>query len=389
MKNTLAPLFLLCCFITTLYASENTTPVSINSTLNKEKIKTVTDDVRPKYRIGFDAPQINHRQLLLTIDENCTDGVDWGYEGAIPQVLADDMYWLIDNGKYVIQGTNALNVGKEVSLGVVTTSGGLITIKIDALEYPIDSLRVALKDTTLDVIHNLEESDYQVTLPAGEYHNRFFIVFLSSDTNDVPPPPPGDAETDTTETDATETDSSDASDVPPLPPGDSETDTETDSSETDSTDTDTVENDSAEADNTESESSETDTETEATENDTTDTDATEADTTETESSDTDKNSENSTEEDNNTYQNQFNNNKNKLVIYVNNGQRILNVKNKKGLNIQRIALFNRNGQRVKVWNKNLDKENIKFQLQVKRGVYIVMVKTDTGRVVKRVLIQKS
>lgn len=360
MKKIVPQIILICCFITSMYASESIVSTTFNPDLSKENITKSTTDVRPKFRIGFDAPQINHRQLLLTIDENCTDGVDWGYDGETPQVLADDMYWLISDKKYVIQGTNTVFIGKEIPLGVITTNGGVITIKIDALENPMSDLKVGLKDTTLNITHKLEESDYQVTLAAGEYHNRFLIVFLSPNTSELPATEEPEESEEPEENVVPE---DDASVLPPAPPGfTEETETEETESNEESTDTDINEDDEEET----SEESSNDEEEDSTDSD-----------------------EETTDIPNNTYTPQNHFNKNKLVIYVNNGQSILNVKNKRGLEIKRIALFNRNGQKVKVWNKNLDSDTIQLQLQVDRGIYLVMVQTNNDRIIKRVLIQNS
>ena len=412
MRKIIPLLILICCFSTSMYAFESMTSTTFNADLSIENTKKATTDIRPKFRIGFDAPQINHRQLLLTIDENCTDGVDWGYDGASPQVLPDDMYWLINNNEYVIQGTGSVFVGKEIPLGVVTTNGGAITIKIDAIENPITGLKVGLKDTALNVIHKLEESNYQVTLDAGVYHTRFVIVFLSANDTELP------TSEDTT-VEVTEPTEDEVSELPPPPPPGS-TDTEatageeevnedaigteegneSEAEETGTTDADTSNEESTEEEtaNEDANNEEATSGSEEAENEeTTDTDAesTETEEDEAEESETDDNEETSSTNGQNIFnfntgqgqgvQNYFN--KNKLVIYVNNGQRTLNVKNKRGLKIKRIILLNRNGQKVQVWYDNLENENLQLQLQANSGVYIVMVQTDDARIIKRILIQ--
>ncbi|MFK5959676.1 MAG: T9SS type A sorting domain-containing protein [Lutibacter sp.] len=181
MKKSLSLLILVCCFSVTVFS------LNINSTITKVE-KSIfqnldTDDVRPKFRIGFNAPQIDHRQLLLTIDENATDGVDWGYDAQLYQVLNDDMYWIINNTKYVIQATNYITIDKEFNLGIITSNGGDITIGIDAIENPIEGFKVCLKDKELNIIYDIQEVDYQITLAAGEYHNRYALVFVSTQSS--------------------------------------------------------------------------------------------------------------------------------------------------------------------------------------------------------------
>ncbi|PCH51251.1 MAG: hypothetical protein COC22_05405 [Flavobacteriaceae bacterium] len=175
MKNSLSLLVLLCCFSITTYS------LNLNATSTSFKT-SATDDLRPKYRIGFNAPQIDHRQILLTIDKNTTDGIDWGYDAELYQLLNDDMYWVIDNNKYVIQATDNIFIGKEIPLGISTVEGGTIIIGIDAIENPIEGIKMFLKDKELNIIYDIQETDYQITLIAGEYLDRFVITFLSSET---------------------------------------------------------------------------------------------------------------------------------------------------------------------------------------------------------------
>jgi len=196
MKKSYYLLILLCCFSATTYSLNSNLDLNLikyskithlgNNEINNSiltSFKTsATDDLRPKYRIGFNAPQIDHRQILLTIDENTTDGVDWGYDAQLYQLLNDDMYWVIDGNKYVIQATDRIFIGKEIPLGISTIEGGLITIGIDALENPIEGIKVYLKDKELNIIYDIQDADYQITLLAGEYLNRFVITFLSSET---------------------------------------------------------------------------------------------------------------------------------------------------------------------------------------------------------------
>jgi len=195
MKKSLY-LLILCCFSATTYSlNVNTEFTEIKSsditTINKIEIDRLSlnnfkifdsDDLRPKFRIGFDAPQIDHRQILLTIDANATDGVDWGYDAQLYQILNDDMYWVINENKYVIQATNEIVINKEIPLGVVTTEGGVISIGVDALENSIEGIKVCLKDKELNKIYDIEETNYQITLAAGEYHNRFAILFVSTES---------------------------------------------------------------------------------------------------------------------------------------------------------------------------------------------------------------
>jgi len=295
-----------------------------------------TSDVRPKFRIGFNAPKIDHRQILLTIDENTSDGFDWGYDAEIYQIFEDDMYWVINDKKYVIQATNVVTVNKEVSLGIITVEGGEITIKVDAIENPIDGLKIGLIDKELNIVYDLEQSDYQVTLPAGEYHNRYAIIFLSTavaesavateeeetatqstavDTEAaLPPPPPGAIDGVVINSVNEETSSEDGSiEMPAPPPGNFNDDT---------FHTKKIE-------------------------------------------------------------------KFALPIYVTKGSNILTIKNIGSVKLNNVVLYNKLGQNIQVWGRNLTSKNVKLPINIKSGVYIIQVNTEKGIVSKQIIVNNS
>lgn len=147
---------------------------------NNTKSKTENTrgaDLRPKFRIGFDAPKISHRQILLTIDEKATPKVDWGYEAEIYEIFADDMYWMLEGKRYVIQATNVVGLNSEVPLGIQLSKTGMVTLKIDALENVDDDISIYLKDKLTGETFNMRDKPVQLNLTAGKYADRFVLVF--------------------------------------------------------------------------------------------------------------------------------------------------------------------------------------------------------------------
>jgi hypothetical protein len=141
------------------------------------KTKELELDTRPKFRIGFDAPQIDHRQLLLTIDENTTDEFDWGYDAEIYEIFGEDMYWTIGNKKYVIQATNTISKDKEIPLGIQLSESGKISIKIDTLENVEDNIKLYIKDKLTGETYDITNQPFETNLEAGNYLDRFVLVF--------------------------------------------------------------------------------------------------------------------------------------------------------------------------------------------------------------------
>jgi len=144
------------------------------------------EDNRMKFRLGLESVNNVRRQLLLTIDEHTTDGYDWGYDGPLYETQSDDMYWMIDNEKYVIQGRNSITESTVIPLGLHTDDAGQNMIKIDTLENMPDDLEIYLHDKVLNIYQDLRLGHYDVNLPAGEYLERFEVVFSTETTLSTP-----------------------------------------------------------------------------------------------------------------------------------------------------------------------------------------------------------
>ncbi|MFY0712800.1 choice-of-anchor D domain-containing protein [Seonamhaeicola sp. NFXS20] len=153
----------------------------------KEKLATTSkstqnSDDRLKLRLGFYSVNTIRRQLLTTVDKNSSIGYDWGYDALYNDTQVDDMYWIVDDEKYVIQGIDTITQSTVLPLGIHTKNDGINNITIDDLENTQDNLEIYLHDKELNVYHDLKASDYEVFLIAGEYYNRFEITFSSSST---------------------------------------------------------------------------------------------------------------------------------------------------------------------------------------------------------------
>ncbi|WP_083478207.1 LamG-like jellyroll fold domain-containing protein [Lacinutrix himadriensis] len=146
-------------------------------------------DNRTKIRLGFNSTNTIHRQLLITVDQRASKDYDWGFDAKNIDTQMDDMYWMIGNEKYTIQGIDQINETTTIPIGLQTRDAGINTITIDALVNFPEGLQVYVYDKTLDTYHNLISNDFQIDLPAGEYLERFKITFsnhpLSMEENDI------------------------------------------------------------------------------------------------------------------------------------------------------------------------------------------------------------
>lgn len=149
----------------------------IKTKSNKSGISNLSSDTRLKFRLAFTSVNGVRRQLLTTVDENSTIDVDWGYDALYRDTQSDDMYWMISNKKYTIQGVDEINSATILPLGIHTEIDGTNTITIYALENANPEMEIYLHDKELGTYHDLKAGDAEIFLLAGEYLNRFEISF--------------------------------------------------------------------------------------------------------------------------------------------------------------------------------------------------------------------
>ncbi|WP_417214237.1 hypothetical protein [Bizionia sp.] len=130
-------------------------------------------------RIDFTMPNGYVRHLLLgfTPDNAASDGVDYGYDALNMDNYPDDLNWMINNERYVIQGVGAFDDSKQYPLGMFLSNAGNVAIALDRLENFNNPIDVYLYDAINNTHTLLNESDFQDTISEGTYLDRFFITF--------------------------------------------------------------------------------------------------------------------------------------------------------------------------------------------------------------------
>jgi len=134
-------------------------------------------DIREKIMLRFDSPYHYHRELLVGTDSNASNDIDLGYDAILIEDNKEDMFWIVNDKKLIIQGVNNFNTEQKLSLGVKIYQQGIASIKIESLENISNNLNIYLHDIELGIVHNLKESNYQVYLTPGSITDRFEILF--------------------------------------------------------------------------------------------------------------------------------------------------------------------------------------------------------------------
>lgn len=137
-------------------------------------------DQRLKFRLGFNSTNTIRRQILLTIDKSATPDIDWGYDGKLTEEQIDDMFWMIEDEKHIIQGTNIADVTTTFPIGFVVQSDGVNTLTIDELENVPEDTTIYVHNIETDVYHNLSETDFEFYLTEGEHSETYEITFRNN-----------------------------------------------------------------------------------------------------------------------------------------------------------------------------------------------------------------
>ena len=134
-------------------------------------------DTRYKIRLQFNSPKGYIREILVTADRNATNGVDLGYDALLLDNSEEDMYWMINNNEFVIQGVPDFYLDQVLPIGLKIADESEFSIKISKLENLPEHLNIYLHDKTEDSYFDLKEANFKANLSPDTYNNRYEIVF--------------------------------------------------------------------------------------------------------------------------------------------------------------------------------------------------------------------
>ena len=142
-------------------------------------------------RLDYNAPNGASRELVLafTSDNAATDGVDYGYDAAVYAPFSNDLNWLIDSNRYVIQGVGEFQNTSQYLFGLYSEVSGEASITLSSLENFNTTINVYIFDALLNTYTNINDTPFVSTIDAGDYTDRFYIAFMEPevviDTDDV------------------------------------------------------------------------------------------------------------------------------------------------------------------------------------------------------------
>ncbi|SFN41509.1 Por secretion system C-terminal sorting domain-containing protein, partial [Salegentibacter flavus] len=138
-------------------------------------------DTRYKIRLQFNSPKGYLREILVTADRNATNGIDLGYDAPLLDNSEEDMYWMINDNEFVIQGVPNFYLDQVLPIGLKIAEESEFGIKISKLENLPEHVNIYLHDKIDDSYFDLTKADFKASLSPEIYNNRYEIVFYNGE----------------------------------------------------------------------------------------------------------------------------------------------------------------------------------------------------------------
>lgn len=123
--------------------------------------------------------------LGFTPNNEATDGVDYGYDAQNRDQLTNDASWSIEDNNYIIQGVGEFDELNTYPLNIYLSDQGNVSISLTDLENFDEDIDVFVYDSTEDSYTQINYSNFNIDLEAGDYNGRFNIVFVEDNSLSV------------------------------------------------------------------------------------------------------------------------------------------------------------------------------------------------------------
>lgn len=135
-----------------------------------------------RVRINFTGPDGYTRHLLLgfTTDNAATDNYDYGYDALNIDNFPNDLNWMIEDGRYVIQGVGAFETTKAYRLGMFLNDSGNIQIGLQSLENFDEEIPVYVYDSLNGSFTPINNFNFELNISEGNHTERFYLTFSNS-----------------------------------------------------------------------------------------------------------------------------------------------------------------------------------------------------------------
>ena len=149
----------------------------LNTSKTNKNFEEKRADNRYKIRLEFHSPTGYHREVLVGADSRTSQGFDLGFDAPLIDKGPEDMYWMINDSRYVIQGVPNFNLDQKLPIGLIIAEEKEFSIELGELENVPNIIDIYLRDNSDSTYHDLRKEAFKTSLPAGEYQDLYEIVF--------------------------------------------------------------------------------------------------------------------------------------------------------------------------------------------------------------------
>jgi subtilisin-like proprotein convertase family protein len=134
-----------------------------------------------RIRLNLNDSSNNYNQILVGYMDGATNGIDNLIDARILDNSKSNLYSVINNEDYVIQGKGLPFANTdEIALGLKATTAGSYSISLENVDGLFTSQNVYVKDNVTNIIHDIKQNPYQFTTTEGVFNDRFKVVFTNA-----------------------------------------------------------------------------------------------------------------------------------------------------------------------------------------------------------------
>ncbi|WP_417557773.1 T9SS type A sorting domain-containing protein [Mesoflavibacter zeaxanthinifaciens] len=147
---------------------------------NSDGLAIVPADYK-RFRLNIDFNETYTRQLLQNFHHTATPNEDYGLESNMYSTLNSDAYWT-QNSKKLVTQANAYDLNLAIPVVLNLNNQQLIRFRLFDVQNFDNNQPIYIHDKVNDTYVNLQSQNFEINLPAGNYTDRFEVVFVEANT---------------------------------------------------------------------------------------------------------------------------------------------------------------------------------------------------------------
>ena len=134
----------------------------------------------PEIRILTKINDTYYRESVVAFRANSNESFKAGSDGRIAQKLHTDAYFIADNNELSIKSIT-YDIDAKIPFGITAKNNmSTYNVKINRLRNVSDNVDVYIHDKLNDTYTDIKNGEFDITLDAGTYNDRFEVVFRNA-----------------------------------------------------------------------------------------------------------------------------------------------------------------------------------------------------------------